>query len=174
MNGKLLKLAAVISLGMFTIWTLAGCSKNNNTTSYQTDGTLTATIGGTAYSAKSYVIGAYFSSGGYFVVQGESIGGGDTTGIQLTIPYNAPVNLAISVDSSVYQGFAGLTYIKGSSQYNAYYLDGASHGYITLTTSDTVNHRIIGTFNGVLYNGTNSNDSVVITGGAFNSTYQVQ
>lgn len=173
MNGKRLSLAAVMALSLLSLFGLESCSKNNSS-SYQTDGTLTATVNGSAYSAKSYVVAGYLSSYDYILVQGDSITGSDTTMLQLTIPYLLPVNQAISIDSSAYLGTLGLTYQTGSKQYSAYYAFLNSHGTITLTTADTVNHRLIGTFSGVLYNNSNGNDSVVVTNGAFNSIYQVQ
>jgi len=39
---------------------------------------------------------------------------------------------------------------------------------------DSVNHKIIGTFSGVLYNVTGGSDSLVITNGTFNTGYTVQ
>ena len=178
MNGKRLSLAAVICLTMLTLWGIAGCSKNNSS-STATDGTMTATVNGATYSAKSYVIAGYLSSYGQILIQGDSIRGNDTTQIQIALPYIPPVNTVISTDSLQYAGVAGLTYLSPGKTYEGYYGFGGSHAIITLSTADTVNHRIAGTFSGVLYsllvNGNvDSNDSVVITNGTFNSTYQVQ
>lgn len=171
MNGKRLSLAAVIALSIFSLWGLESCSKNNSSSSYQTDGTLTATIKGTAYSAKSYVVAGYLTSLGQLIVLGDSIRSNDTTEIQVSIPYIPAVNSPVHTDSLLY---AVLTYVMPGKEYDAYYGLGYSHGVITLSSADTVNHKVAGTFSGVLYNKDNSNDSISITNGAFNSTYQVQ
>lgn len=170
MNGIRLSLAAVISLGMLTLLGLGSCSKNNSS-STQTDGTMTATLNGTAWSAKSYVVAGYLTTYGQVIVQGDSIVGSDTTEMQVAMPYIPAVNTPVYTDSSQ---FAGVTYVIPGKEYDAYYGLGFSHGVVTLSTADTVNHRVVGSFSGVLYNIVNNNDSVVITNGAFSSTYQVQ
>lgn len=175
MNGKRLTLAIAISLSMLSLWTLESCNKNNSTTSYQTDGTMTATINGASYSAKSYVVSDYITSFGAIIVQGENINGSDTVGLQVSLPYIIPVDTAIEVTTSAYAGFAGIAYTMPGKEYDCYYGLGASHGIITLTSADTVNHKVAGTFSGVLYNNANATgDSVVLTNGAFTSSYQVQ
>jgi hypothetical protein len=170
MNGKRLSLAAVISLTMLSLWGIAGCSKNssNSTTS---DGTMTATVNGVAYNAKSYVIAGYLTTYGQLIVQGDSINNNDTAEIQVAIPYPPTVNIAISTDSSA---FTSLTYIRGGVEYDAFNGYGYSHGVVTVTSSDTVNHRIAGNFSGVLYSSALSADSVVFSNGAFSTTYVVQ
>jgi hypothetical protein len=175
MNGKRLTLVMAISLSLLSLWALESCNKNNSTTSYQTDGTLTASINGTAYSAKSYVVSDYINSFGSIIVQGETISGSDTVGLQVSIPYILPLDTAISVTNSAYAGYAAIAYQIPGKEYDCYFGLGASHGTITLTSADTVNHQVAGTFSGVLYNKDNATgDSVVLTNGAFNSAYQVQ
>jgi hypothetical protein len=170
MNGKRLSLAAVISLTMLTLWGIAGCSKNNSS-STASEGTMTATVNGTAYTAKAYVIAGYLTSYGQIIVQGDSINNNDTTEIQVAMPYPPAVNVPISTDSTQ---FAAVTYVRGGVEYDAFNGYGYSHGVITLSSADTVNHRVIGTFSGVVYNTALSTDSVVLTNGTFNSTYSVQ
>ena len=171
MNGKRLSLAAMISLTMLTLWGIAGCSKNNSSSTTTTDGTMTATVNGTAYTAKAYVIAGYLSTYGQIIVQGDSINNKDTTEIQIAMPYPPAVNVPISTDSTQ---FAAVTYIRGGVEYDAFNGYGYSHGVITLTTADTVNHRLVGTFSGVVYSTALSTDSVVLTNGTFNTTYSVQ
>jgi hypothetical protein len=171
MNGKRLSLAAVFFLSVFAVWGIESCSKSNSS-STQSNGTLTATVNGAAYAAKSYVIAGYLT--GQIIVQGDSIRGTDTTGIQLDIPYIPAVNTPLYTDSVQ---FASVTYLSPGKVYDAFFALGQSHAVITLTIADTVNHRVGGTFSGVLYSVVNGNfnpsDSVVITNGAFTSTYQV-
>ncbi len=47
-----------------------------------------------------------------------------------------------------------------------------SHGTLKITSWDKTGLKIGGTYSGVIYDG--SNDSVVITNGAFNTTYKAQ
>ena len=170
MNVKRILLPAVFVVSLVSVGGLVSCSKNSSSTT-TSDGTLTATVNGTAYSAKSYVVAGYLSAYGQLIVQGDSIRSNDTTEIQVAMPYIPAVNVAVTTDSSQYMG---LTYLTPGKEYDAYFGLSASHGTLTLTGEDTVNHRVAGTFSGVLYNIVNSNDSVVITNGAFSSTYQVQ
>lgn len=171
MNGKRFYLATVISLTMLSLWGIAGCSKNNNSNSTTSDGTMTATVNGAAFNAKSYVVAGYLTSFGQIIVQGDSINNKDTTEIQVAISYPPAVNLAVSTDSAQ---FTYLTYIRGGVVYDAFNGYGNSHGVVTVTSSDTVNHHIAGTFSGVLYSSALSADSVVFSNGAFSSSYQVQ
>ena len=170
MNGRRLSLAALISLSVLTLWGIVGCSKNNSS-SVTTDGTMTVTVNGTPYSAKSYVVSGYITSYGQIIVQGDSITNKDTTEIQVAIPYPPAVNVPINTDSII---FSALSYSRGGLVYGAYQGNSYSHGVITLTSADTVNHKVVGTFSGVLYNTILSTDSVVFTNGSFNSSYQVQ
>ncbi len=171
MNGKRLSLAAVMALSLLSLLGLESCSKNNSS-SYQTDGTLTATVNGSAYSAKSYVIAALVTTlTPQIIVEGDSITNSDTTRVQVAVPSNFPVNQATSVDSSAYTGAVGISYYSRGVTYLAYAGTYDSHGDINLSSLDTVSHHIAGTFTGVLY--ATSSDSVVITNGAFNSSYQV-
>jgi hypothetical protein len=174
MKGKRLTLATVISFVMLTLCGLESCSKNNST-SVQSDGTMTATINGAAYSAKSYVIGGYLISFGLFVVQGDSITNNkDTTEIQIAMPYDFPADQTIPIDTIAYADSLGITCRTSGKTYEAYYSFFQSHGYVTLASKDTVNHQLAGTFDGVLYNKDNSNDSLVIANGVFKSVYQTQ
>lgn len=171
MIGKRLSLAAVTVLSMLTLWGLESCSKNN-TTSYTTDGTVTATLNGGAWSAKSYVVAGYVTIiSPQIIVEGDSITNGDTARMQIAVPYILPVNQLIPFDTTAYAGALGISYSTHGKLYQAFGGFYDSHGAITLSTADTVGHHVAGTFNGVLY--ATTNDSVVITNGAFNTTYQV-
>ena len=170
MNVKRLLLPAVFSFSIVSLAGMVGCSKSSSN-STSSEGTMTATVNGASYSAKSYVVAGYLTSYGQLIVQGDSIVGSDTTQIQVAMPYIPAVNHPISTDSSQY---VGISYIGPSKEYDAYFGLNGSHGVVTLTGEDTVNLRVIGNFSGVLYNITNASDSIVITNGQFNSTYTVQ
>lgn len=169
MNVKRFVLPAVTTLGVGFLFGLAGCSKNSNNNS--SSGTLTCTINGTAFSAQPNQVGAGdLSTFGQLFVLGYNIQSKDTTGFQVEMPYIPPVNVAFSTDTTE----SDLTYIVPGKEYDAYFGLSNSHGIITLTLADTVNHKVAGTFSGVLYNISNSSDSVVVTNGAFSSPYSIQ
>jgi hypothetical protein len=170
MNVKRILLPVVFTVSIVSLWSLVGCSKHSSS-STTTDGTMTATVNGGTYNAVSYVVAGYLSAYGQLIVQGDSIRGTDTTEIQVAMPYIPTVNVPITTDSSQY---VGLSYKMPGKEYDAYFDLTNSHGSITLSGEDTVNHRVAGTFSGVLYNIVNSNDSLVIINGAFSSTYSVQ
>ena len=52
--------------------------------------------------------------------------------------------------------------------------DRLRHSLLTVNSWDSVNHKISGTFSGVLYNITGGSDSLIVTNGTFTSTYTVQ
>lgn len=58
------------------------------------------------------------------------------------------------------------------SQY-AQSIEPSGNNYITLSSWDKTAHKIAGTFSGVFYNTSNSNDSIKIDNGYFNTSYIV-
>lgn len=171
MHVKRFVFPVAITLGAIAIFGTTGCSKssnNNNTGS----GTISCTVNGAAFAAQPYQVAAgYLAAYGQMYVVGYNIQNRDTGAFQVVVPYFAPANVPISttVDTS-----SDLVYLRSGQEYDAYSRFGDSHGVITLTVADTVNHKIAGTFSGVLYNKMNSADSVVVTEGAFNSPYTIQ
>lgn len=169
MNVRRLVLPTVITLGAGLLLGLIGCSKNNNNNT--STGTMSCTVNGTAFSAQPYQVGAgYLSNYGQLFVVGYNIQNTDTSLFQVVMPYLPPVNVAFSTDTTI----SDLAYVKSGQEYDAFFGFDNSHGIITLSEADTVNHKVTGTFSGVLYNKTNSADSVVVTNGAFSSYYTIQ
>ena len=169
MRMKRLALPGVITLTVVFLFTMIGCSKSSNNSS--SSGTLTCTINGTAFAAQpNQVGGGVLSSYGQLYVLGYNIQNKDTTGFQVEMPYIPAVNHPFSTDTTL----SDLTYITSGKEYDAYFGLSASHGLITVSTADTVNHKIAGTFSGVLYNVLSASDSVVVTNGAFSTSYTVQ
>lgn len=167
MSIKRLFLPVLATLSVGSLMALAGCSKSSNN---GTSGTLTCTINGTSWSAQQYKVGAgYIVSLSQLFVLGYNIQNKDSTEIQFVIPYIPPVNHPFSLDSTG----SILSYLPPGKEYDANAIVPSSHGLITLTLADTVNHKIAGTFSGVLYNSINSSDSVTITNGTFTSAYTV-
>lgn len=144
---------------------ITGCSKNNSSTS-TSQGTLSATVGSTAFTAGS-TYGIYVSAIPSMVAIGLIPQGKDTTFLQVSLPYPLPLNRPFSTDSTA----SGLSYYTASrtKSYDAYTSHG--HALITISLFDTVNHKIAGTFSGTLLNDIAQNDSVVITNGKFSTAY---
>ena len=160
-----MKLTALFLL--FAVTLIAGCHKNNATTN--SEGTLSATIGSSPYTA-SFTYGDYIAAIPGMIAIGLVPAGKDTTFLQVTLPYPLPLNLPFSTDSTS----LGLSYYNAShtKNYDAY--TGFGHGLVTISLFDTVNRKISGTFSGTLINDLNYNDSVIITNGAFNTAYRAE
>src|SRR6185437_10460031 len=140
---------------------LTACSKSNNNTT-GSNGSLSAMVGGSSFTAIK-TDGAYIALLNQLFVVGYYIQSQDTTAIQIAIPYIPPVNHPFSTDSTG----SVLTYVIDGKRYDASIAFPVSHAIFTLTTADTVQHTIAGTFSGTIYNDTNANDSIVITNGKF-------
>ncbi len=157
-----ISLAAVIA---------AGCSKSNPSSSSGT--AVSATINGSAFTP-AVTVGIFSQPDSSFQLTSYSIKNSDTTGLNLYFPGGMPLNTVQSLGDSVQ-----LVYTNSATgkSYAGNSLGG--HGSITLTSLDTTNHKLAGTFSGTLLLQNSStgivttSDSVVITNGAFNSTYSV-
>jgi len=169
MNIKLPALFGVITLSVVFLFAVAGCSKSSNSNS--SNGALTCTINGTAFAAQpNQVGGGVLSSYSQLYVLGYNIQNKDTSGFQVEMPYVPVVNHPFSTDTTL----SDLTYITSGKEYDAYFGLSASHGLITVSVADTINHKVSGTFSGVLYNVLSASDSVVVTNGAFTTSYTIQ
>lgn len=154
-----------IALCFSSLLLAAGCSKSNN--NLPTDGSLSATAGGTNFIA-AQVGGAYSQSLNFMGVLGETIKSNDTTGIQIQFAYLPPVGITFSSDSTE----TGLTYFVPGKRYDGFL--GLGKVVLNFSVVDTLNHKLAGTFSGTVINDSNPNDSVVVTNGMFNTTYSVQ
>lgn len=145
----------------------AGCKKSSNTT---VSGSMTASRNDTAWTANLAVGATYTQAAGQMVVVGAQSNSGDTTSFYLTFYSPFSVNRSISSDTTQLD----LEYIDSKS--GAFFDGGdiAGHSLVTITTYDVTNLKIGGTFSGVLYNVVNNADSLVITGGTFNTTFSLQ
>jgi hypothetical protein len=141
---------------------IAGCSKNNNSST--SSGSFTATVGGSAFQGSS-TGGAYSSSLGVLLVVSSSVQSKDTATIELVLPYAPPVNKPF-VSDSLY-----LTYTHKGAEYDAWSANGQLQ--VTVTSLDTLAHTLAGTFAATGHSGANYNDSVVITNGKFSSAYTI-
>jgi hypothetical protein len=159
----------LLTLSSFALFSLVviSCKKSNSSS---VSGQITATINGTAWSTNVSTSGIYASISDQFEIIGGSYKSGDTTGVSVSFYDPFPLNTPISSDTS------GID-IEYVNQATLAEYDGgiiAGHSLLTITSSDTVNLKISGTFSGVLYNITGGSDSVVVTNGTFTSSYTKQ
>ncbi len=153
-----------LALAATTVLISTSCKKSNDTNN---NATLSATIGGTVVTPSNSV-GVLWQSNNYFDVFGFIVKGADTTILEINIPGGFKLNTA-AVNGNEY--FVG--YQTGNKQYVAGLGYGGTTSF-TVTSWDSTGHKIAGTFSASLYNMGNSNDSVLVTNGKFNSTYTVQ
>jgi hypothetical protein len=143
------------------------CKKSNSS---NPTGSMSASVNGSAWASSIPTVGLYSIAAGEFEVEGGQIKSGDSTALALAFFTPFAVNRAFSSDTA----FVDVGYID-SHTLNEY--DGgniAGHSVVTVTSYDSTGKKIAGTFSGVLYNISGGSDSLVITGGVFNSTYTAQ
>jgi hypothetical protein len=160
----------VLTLPILGLSCIVACSKSTQTAGYVSQGTLTATVGSANY-APPLTEAVYSSVYSTFAVFGLQPGK-DTTYLRIGLPLTGftigtPFSLVDSARTT------GLSWYDGQRtyEYDAIFGQGASHALINISSWDTVQLKIAGTFSGVLYNINNLNDSVVITNGAFSTSY---
>jgi hypothetical protein len=145
----------------------ASCSKSNNSSS---NGSMTASVNNTAWAANSGVAGSYTVAASTFAIGGAQIKSGDTTGFSMTFYPPITVNKAFSSDT------ASIDIQYTDARTSALYDGGAlaGHSVLTITSYDSNNFKIAGTFSGVFYNVTSGTDSVTVTGGTFSTSFTLQ
>lgn len=143
----------------------AGCKKSNDNGSGSSG--IGATVAGTAWQSQ-LVVGLAPSDDSFIFLTGFYGKAGDTTLIELDISDTTHIGQAdpFSGSSVSYTKSNGTTY-SGEDFWGG-------HGSITVTSWDKNAHKIAGTFNGVFYNTQNSDDSIVMANGHFNTSYIVQ
>lgn len=167
MNVKNLVFSVVIALSVGFLFAVIGCSKSSNNGG---SGTFSCTIDGAAFTAQpNQVGGSYIANYGELYVLGYNIQNKDTAGFQIEVPGIPPVNVPLYTDSNI---SIDVTYITGAKRYDAYQNHGRA--VINLTSADTLNHKVAGTFSGVLYNDVMLTDSITVTHGVFSTPYTVQ
>lgn len=143
-----------------------GCKKSNNSTN---SSSISATMGSTNISISSANTFSWYSTdSSVFEISGLSINGKDSAilGLQIFPPFK--------LDSAITDSWSvNIDYYIPSSQADYFAGNGFGHVSLTVTSQDTVNHKIAGTFSGTLYNGFGTTDSLVVTNGKFNTSYSV-
>jgi hypothetical protein len=150
---------ALLVISSAFLLAVTGCKKSNNNGSGS--GTMSASIGGTAWANNYPLVSFYASSGGIglFDIVGLQFKGGDSTSLDLE--FSSPITLNLPVNSDT------------KTQLNYGVLPGLGSAVLTITAYDSTGHTIAGTFSGVLYNLSTFTDSLVVTNGKFNSTFTV-
>ncbi len=165
MKLKLTSALTLSAIATIALLSTTSCKKSNS----DSGNSVSATIG-TNNLKYSQMQSTYIRTNTYLDVIGLSVNGKDSAGIDVSIPSNAVVGKAVSSDTS-FDAYLG--YIDESKQvsYSAY--NGQGHIVITVTSWDSTNHKIAGTFSGEVYNDNNLNDSLPVANGKFNSSYSV-
>jgi hypothetical protein len=161
MQLKKLSLFALSAVSAFLLIS-TGCKKSNNGNS----AAVSATIAGTSFNP-SFTGAVYFKSNQYFDLGGYSVTGKDTAFLDISI--NTPFTVNKVLDNNT---LVTINYITGGKDYLTGYQVGTAA--LTVTSLDSVNHKIAGTFTGTLYTYGGSNDSVIVSNGRFNTAYTVQ
>jgi hypothetical protein len=149
---------------------LVACQKGTQTSGYQTQGSLTATVGSTNFAPS--LTEAVYSPITYttFAVIGLQPAK-DSTYLRVELPLNGfTIGTPFSSDTATTSGLSWFD-SERSYEYDALFGNFGSHSLIDITSWDSVNRKVAGTFSGVLYNISNGSDSIVITNGTFNTTY---
>jgi hypothetical protein len=156
-----------------TFFLTTACKKSSYPTPPPT-AALSATIADTSWTAY-YNTAIYYQSRGFIEVNGVSAGTkGDSTYLQLVFSAPSQLNKIISTDSTF-----SVEYYDMLSQYDwgAGTNSGDGVSYLKVTSYDSVNHKVAGTFTGSLSSGLTGasyTDTVKVTNGEFNVTYTVQ
>jgi hypothetical protein len=159
---------ALVVISSAFLLAVAGCSKSSNSNSSTG---ITASVAGSAWASNYPVEGTYISALGQFEVGGVQVKGGDTTAF--AILFDAPFSLNKAMNSA--SANVDVQYVDEKTQLS--YDGGSAAGWsiITITSYDSVGHKVGGTFSGVVYDiGLSGNDSLVITNGTFNTSYTPQ
>jgi hypothetical protein len=157
----------VPALCLFTLIAISvGCKKSNNSTD---SSSISASMGSTAFSSSTANTTAWYSTDSLvYEIGGYAVNGGDTTGLAIEITPPFTLGTAVANQWQVDIGY----YVSSTKDYFAGF--GTGHIAMTVTSQDTVNHKIAGTFTATLYNTLNQNDSLLVTNGKFNTAYSVQ
>jgi hypothetical protein len=142
---------------------IGGCSKHNNDSSPSS--TFSATIGSSNFQGTT-TLAAYSVGIDLLAVISYSVHPNDTSAFQITMPWPPPVNKPFPADSLL-----SLSYTAKGVEYDAWSSLGQLQ--LTVTSIDSIGHKIGGSFSAVGHSTTNANDSVVITNGKFSTSYNV-
>jgi hypothetical protein len=156
---------ALVFVGMLT----SGCKKHNSSPPPPSPPSqFSAVVDGSVYHAGRSGISSYLLSDSLFAVMGEDTINNTT----LMVNFSGPFVINVPFTTGATAALVSFEYNQTSAVYEARGQN-YSHATITITTYDTVNLNVAGTFSGVLYADQNPGamDSVVVTAGSFNAYY---
>jgi hypothetical protein len=153
-------------VGSFSLVTATvGCKKSSNSSS--ASGAITANVSGVSFASSATTSQAVYSSAyRQFDIVGAQIKGGDTTLIDMSWNAATKLNFPIASDTSLME----ISYFDSKTQAAFDGGDLPGHSIITITSWDSTNLKVAGTWSGVMY-GITATDSIVVTSGTFNTTY---
>ena len=158
---------ALFAVGAAFLLTVTGCKKSSSSSGSTG---LSATISGSVWTSNIPVQGLYSTAGGAFELIGGYYKSGDTTA--LAVQFSTPFVLHTAISSDTAGVDIGYVNAKTLTQYDGGAI--AGHSILTVSSWDSVNHKISGTFSGVLYNTSGGTDSLIVTNGSFTTSYTVQ
>lgn len=169
MTLKISSLLTFSALTVATIFIATSCKKSN---SGGGGNSVSATISGSGWQTTIPTQAVYAVNGGIgeFAIVGGQIKSGDTT--VLTVAFTTPILVHAAVSSDTADVEVEYINAKTLIEYDGGPLVG--HSILTVSSWDSVNHKIVGTFTGVLYNVTGGTDSLIVTNGSFNTAYTTQ
>lgn len=173
MTFKTRKLAAGTAIACLTLLSVVtGCKKSNSNSNAIG---ASANVGAAAF-ATPIITGAHNLGPSwrinFFQVIAIQVKGNDSTAIQVAIMDTVKVNQTVATDGDNNIYYYPVYNVWGS-EFDADPM-GGGHGTITITAKDTTAKTIAGTFHGVLYNNNSpvTADSIIVSNGRFNTTYQ--
>jgi hypothetical protein len=144
----------------FLAFVQVGCKKSSSGSSTGVN----ATLNNSGFHSQQ-TLATYSKSQHVFTIVGYSIGSGDTSAFELDLS-NVPLNQAVDLTSGQTMYYYDT---KNSFSYTGDPSEG--HGTVSLTSFDTVNLKVAGTFSGVLQDDFSAADSLKVSGGQFNLSY---
>jgi hypothetical protein len=125
---------------------------------------MTATIGDSSYTYQQ--ITATLSHGQFSIIANSA-----DRKQALTVDFTEPFQLNVPIPPSPAQGSIGYLRSNPTLIYNTG-IGAPARADITITSWDSVTHRIAGSFNGVMY--ADIQDSLAVSNGSFNLSYSIQ
>jgi hypothetical protein len=165
MNFRVYFPAATVIVLSVSLLATTGCKKSNSSSS----GNFTATINGTSWVSNIPETGELISSAAIFELGGIQYKNGDSTAIALTFSAHAHFGNPLNSTDSTELVDLGYVDLKTKTAYDGGTI--AGHSIITITSYDSVAGKIDGQFSGVVYNISGGSDSLIISGGIFNTTF---
>ena len=146
----------------YVVFITTGCGKSTP----PAPNVISATVGGQVWLSQS-AAGIEPPGLGVITLVGLNFSADDSSQLEIDLTDTIPLHKADPFLHTSVRYFAGDgTVYEGEPAIGA-------HGVVTVNSLDTETHKVTGTFSGVLYNASNSQDSLAVTNGVFSSSYRV-